>query len=121
VAVAVGDGSTVVAMAAEVHGSIADRRLYRPESRVFVGGREATLRLHPGGSRRNHARTPPRRKQRAINSRVFSVILLPTSECNVACDYCFEHKEPHRLSSVLVPLLTRRLSTLPRVTSSVAS
>jgi MoaA/NifB/PqqE/SkfB family radical SAM enzyme len=45
----------------------------------------------------------------AINSRVFSVILLPTSECNVACDYCFEHKEPHRLSSVLVPLLTRRL------------
>jgi uncharacterized protein len=44
-----------------------------------------------------------------MNSRVFSVILLPTSECNVACDYCFEHKEPHRLSSVLVPLLTRRL------------
>ena len=64
---------------------------------------------------------PPRRKQLAMNSRVFSVILLPTSECNVACDYCFEHKEPHRLSSVLVPLLTRRLSTLPRVTSSVAS
>ena len=26
--------------------------------------------------------------------RVFSVLLLPTSECNVACDYCFEHKEP---------------------------
>jgi len=44
-----------------------------------------------------------------MNSRVFSVILLPTSECNVACDYRFEHKEPHRLSSVLVPLLTRRL------------
>jgi sulfatase maturation enzyme AslB (radical SAM superfamily) len=44
-----------------------------------------------------------------MNSRVFSVILLPTSECNFACDYCFEHKEPHRLSSVLVPLLTRRL------------
>jgi len=44
-----------------------------------------------------------------MNSQVFSVILLPTSECNVACDYCFEHKEPHRLSSVLVPLLTRRL------------
>jgi uncharacterized protein len=44
-----------------------------------------------------------------VSGRVFSVILLPTSECNVACDYCFEHKEPHRLSSVLVPLLTRRL------------
>ena len=34
----------------------------------------------------------------AMNSRVFSVILLPTAECNVACTYCFEHKEPHRLS-----------------------
>jgi radical SAM protein with 4Fe4S-binding SPASM domain len=34
---------------------------------------------------------------------------LPTAECNVACDYCFEHKEPHRLSSALLPLLTRRL------------
>ena len=44
-----------------------------------------------------------------MSGRVFSVILLPTSECNVACDYCFEHKEPHRLSSALLPLLTRRL------------
>jgi sulfatase maturation enzyme AslB (radical SAM superfamily) len=48
-----------------------------------------------------------------MSGRVFSVILLPTSECNVACDYCFEHKGPHRLSSALLPLLTRRLpSTL---------
>ena len=44
-----------------------------------------------------------------MSGRVFSVILLPTSECNVACDYCFEHKEPHRLSSALLPLLTKRL------------
>jgi uncharacterized protein len=44
-----------------------------------------------------------------VNGRVFSVILLPTSDCNVACDYCFEHKEPHRLSPALLPLLTRRL------------
>jgi uncharacterized protein len=44
-----------------------------------------------------------------MGGRVFSVILLPTSECNVACEYCFEHKEPHRLSSALLPLLTRRL------------
>ncbi|HSI83052.1 MAG TPA: hypothetical protein VK970_04665, partial [Candidatus Methylacidiphilales bacterium] len=44
-----------------------------------------------------------------MSGRVFSVILLPTSECNVACDYCFEHKESHRLSAVLVPLLTKRL------------
>jgi uncharacterized protein len=44
-----------------------------------------------------------------VSHRPFSVILLPTSECNVACDYCFEHKEPRRLSSVLVPLLTKRL------------
>ena len=44
-----------------------------------------------------------------VNGRVFSVILLPTADCNVACDYCFEHKEPHRLSLLLVPLLTRQL------------
>jgi uncharacterized protein len=44
-----------------------------------------------------------------VNGRVFSVILLPTSDCNVACDYCFERKEPHRLSLALLPLLTRRL------------
>lgn len=44
-----------------------------------------------------------------MSARVFSVILLPTAECNVACDYCFEHKEPHRLSMLLVPLLTRQL------------
>ncbi|HEY5893712.1 MAG TPA: radical SAM protein [Chthoniobacterales bacterium] len=44
-----------------------------------------------------------------MSGRVFSVILLPTAECNVACDYCFEHKEPHRLSLALVPLLTCRL------------
>jgi radical SAM protein with 4Fe4S-binding SPASM domain len=28
----------------------------------------------------------------------FSVILLPTLQCNVACDYCFEEKSPIRLS-----------------------
>lgn len=44
-----------------------------------------------------------------MNHRNFSVILLPTSECNVACDYCFENKEAHRLPSTLVPLLTKRL------------
>ena len=44
-----------------------------------------------------------------MSDRLFSVILLPTAECNVACDYCFEHKEPHRLSLVMLPLLTRRL------------
>ncbi|HEY5813127.1 MAG TPA: radical SAM protein, partial [Terrimicrobiaceae bacterium] len=44
-----------------------------------------------------------------MNGRVFSVILLPTSDCNVACDYCFEKKEAHRLSLSLLPLLTRRL------------
>lgn len=43
------------------------------------------------------------------NGRVFSVILLPTAECNVACDYCFERKEPHRLSMAMLPLLTRQL------------
>jgi uncharacterized protein len=42
-------------------------------------------------------------------SRVFSVILLPTAECNVACTYCFEHKEKHRLSLPRVPELTAKL------------
>jgi hypothetical protein len=75
-AVAVGDGSTAVAMAVEVSGSIADRRLYRTHLR--------------GAGNQSVSRVP------AMNRRFFSVILLPTSECNVACDYCFEHKEPHR-------------------------
>jgi uncharacterized protein len=44
-----------------------------------------------------------------MSGRIFSVIILPTSECNVACDYCFEHKQAHRLSTSLLPLLTRRL------------
>lgn len=44
-----------------------------------------------------------------MSNRVFSVILLPTAECNVACTYCFEHKEPHRLSLGLVPRLTSQL------------
>src|SRR5208283_911777 len=48
-------------------------------------------------------------RRHTMSGRVFSVILLPTSECNVACDYCFEHKEPHRLSPALLPLLTKRL------------
>ena len=49
------------------------------------------------------------REPHTVNGRVFSVILLPTSDCNVACEYCFERKEPHRLSLALLPLLTRRL------------
>jgi len=44
-----------------------------------------------------------------VNNRVFSVILLPTAECNVACKYCFEHKEPLRLALHLVPRLTASL------------
>ncbi len=44
-----------------------------------------------------------------MSDRTFSVILLPTAECNVACEYCFEHKEAHRLSLLMVPLLTQRL------------
>src|SRR5215467_2579292 len=44
-----------------------------------------------------------------MSERVFSVILLPTAECNVACDYCFEHKEAHRLSLRMLPRLTGQL------------
>jgi hypothetical protein len=81
VAVAVGDGSTAVAMAAEVHGSIADRRLYRTHLR--------------GAGNQSVSRVP------AMNRRIFCVILLPTSDCNVACDYCFERKEPHRFGDIV--------------------
>jgi sulfatase maturation enzyme AslB (radical SAM superfamily) len=36
-----------------------------------------------------------------MNRRIFCVILLPTSDCNVACDYCFERKEPHRFGDIV--------------------
>ena len=42
-------------------------------------------------------------------TRPISLILLPTLECNVACDYCFEAKAPIRLA----------LADLPRLTSSI--
>jgi radical SAM protein with 4Fe4S-binding SPASM domain len=38
--------------------------------------------------------------------RAFSLILVPTLDCNVACDYCFEEKRPVRLSLADVPRLT---------------
>lgn len=41
----------------------------------------------------------------------FSVILLPTNQCNVACDYCFEQHSPHRLTLEQLPTLTGRLLT----------
>jgi uncharacterized protein len=44
-----------------------------------------------------------------MRDRSFSVILLPTAECNVACEYCFEYKKEHRLSLLMVPLLIQRL------------
>ena len=33
-----------------------------------------------------------------MSERVFSLILLPTLECNADCEYCFENKSDHRLS-----------------------
>ncbi len=42
-------------------------------------------------------------------SRVLSVILLPTLECNVACDYCFEEKAKIQLSLEQLPTLAERL------------
>lgn len=44
-----------------------------------------------------------------MTGKPFSVILLPTLECNVACDYCFEEKSKVRLDASQVPLLTERL------------
>src|SRR6201987_5921084 len=83
---------------------------------ILLWRSQTALLYNRRGRRRDQARpcqsrtaTPLDWEGQTVSGRVFSVILLPTSECNVACDYCFEHKEPHRLSSVLVPLLTRRL------------
>lgn len=42
-------------------------------------------------------------------SRPFSVILLPTLRCNVACDYCFEVKSGLSLTLEQLPQLTERL------------
>lgn len=40
---------------------------------------------------------------------MLSVILLPTLECNAACDYCFEHKAKVRLGLEQLPVLADRL------------
>ena len=39
----------------------------------------------------------------------YNVILLPTLDCNVACDYCFEKKRPIRLTLEQVPRLAEAL------------
>lgn len=44
-----------------------------------------------------------------MNGRVLSVILLPTLECNVACDYCFEHKAKVKMTAAQLPVLAERL------------
>jgi len=44
-----------------------------------------------------------------MRDRSFSVILLPTAQCNVACDYCFEFKDKIRLSPEMLGVLTQRL------------
>ncbi len=44
-----------------------------------------------------------------MSGRTFSVIFLPTAECNVACEYCFEVKEPHRLSLDTLPAMTKSI------------
>ena len=41
-----------------------------------------------------------------MSGRPFSVILVPTLDCNVACDYCFERKQALRLSPAGVPPVT---------------
>ena len=37
----------------------------------------------------------------------FSVILLPTNQCNAACDYCFEQHSPHEMSLKQLEVVTR--------------
>lgn len=48
-----------------------------------------------------------------MGERVFSLILLPTLQCNAACDYCFEDKTGERLTlERLKPLIERVLDHL---------
>lgn len=44
-----------------------------------------------------------------MSARPFSLILLPTLDCNAACDYCFEEKSSFRLA----------VHDLPRLTTSI--
>jgi uncharacterized protein len=44
-----------------------------------------------------------------MSSRHFSVILLPTNKCNVACDYCFEDKTDHFMSIEMLDEITGKL------------
>lgn len=44
-----------------------------------------------------------------MKGRVLSVILLPTNECNVTCDYCFEEKSKIQLSLEQVATLAEQL------------
>jgi radical SAM protein with 4Fe4S-binding SPASM domain len=44
-----------------------------------------------------------------MSPRPLSVIVLPTLDCNAACDYCFEEKAAVSLSLERVPLLAERL------------
>jgi uncharacterized protein len=44
-----------------------------------------------------------------MNEPAFSVILLATNKCNVACDYCFEDKTPYAISPKGLPLITEQI------------
>jgi radical SAM protein with 4Fe4S-binding SPASM domain len=44
-----------------------------------------------------------------VSGRVLSIILLPTLECNVKCDYCFEEKSKIKLSMDQVTTLAHHL------------
>lgn len=51
----------------------------------------------------------PHRAESAPTGKPYSIILLPTLECNVACDYCFEEKSKIRLGAEQMPVLTEKL------------
>ena len=56
-----------------------------------------------------------------MSGRPFSLIVVPTLDCNVACDYCFEDKRPVRLSLADVPRLTASiLDHMERTSASEA-
>jgi radical SAM protein with 4Fe4S-binding SPASM domain len=56
-----------------------------------------------------------------MSGRPLSLIVVPTLDCNVACDYCFEHKRPVRLSLADVPRLTASiLDHMERTRASAA-
>src|SRR5262245_50743414 len=81
-------------------------------ARLRPASRSATAMVARSPHRVRGAASRPRRRARglAVRGAPLSLILLPTLECNVACDYCFEDKAkialpPDRLDALTTAIL----------------